>query len=264
MQGAPIGDDGRPHRFGGRGVEEQPLRQAVRPPTSIRDRATSDDLFLNGACIMAETLTPTTTHELPLPAQLTRFTIPDVLRLAEAGVLRDDRRYELLNGLLIEMHAPGPNHQQLVRNLFYLFEDRMREKGIDPRHRVLQGEALYFTEATYRLPDLMVLAAPPLEDGKPRFIRPADVQLVVEVSVSTYQTDVGDKLRRYARGGIPEYWIVRVNPEDWTDRALEVRRKPIDEDYRETVTLGYGDAPFTLAGETLRPLGPFRPDDLLG
>ena len=213
---------------------------------------------------MAETLTPETTRELPPAAQLTRFTIPDVLRLAEAGVLRDDRRYELLNGLLIEMHAPGPNHQYLVNKIAFLFTRRFIEKEIDPEQLVMQEKALYFTEATYRLPDLMVLAAPPLEEGKPRFIRPPDVQLVVEVSVSTYQTDVGDKLRRYARGGIPEYWIVRVNPEDWTDRALEVRRKPIDEDYRETVTLGYGDAPFTLAGETLRPLGPFRPDDLLG
>ncbi|MGI9176011.1 MAG: Uma2 family endonuclease [Rhodothermales bacterium] len=214
---------------------------------------------------MADTLSLEKLQEpLPQSTQLTRFTVPDVTRLAEAGVLRDDRRYELINGLLHEMHAPGPNHQQLVRNLVYFFEDRLREHGIDPRHLVLQGEALYFSEATYRLPDLMVLAAPPLEDGKPRFVRPSDVQLVIEVSVSTYKGDVGDKLRRYARGGIPEYWIVRVDADDWTHRVLEVRRKPVDEDYREVLTLEYGDAAFTLESEKLRPLGPLRVDDVLG
>ena len=110
----------------------------------------------------------------------------------------------------------------------------------------------------------MVLAAPPLEDGKPRFIQPSDVQLVVEVSVSTYKVDVGDKLRRYAWGGILEYWIVRVDSDDWTNRVLEVRRKPADEDYREAMTLEYGDAAFTLEGEGLRHIGPLRVDDILG
>ena len=64
--------------------------------------------------------------------------------------------------------------------------------------------------------------------------------------------DAGDKLRRYAWGDIPEYWIVRVDSDDWTNRVLEVRRKPVDEDYREAMTLEYGDAAFTLESEGLR------------
>ena len=214
---------------------------------------------------MAETLPTVEAHEpLAQAVRLARFTVADVARMAEAGLLRDDRRYELLNGLLHAMHAPGPNHQQLVRNLVYFLEDRMREAGMDPRHRVLQGEALHFSEATYRLPDLMVLSAPPVEGGAPRLVRPHDVELVVEVSVSTYRTDVGDKLRRYARGGIPEYWVVRVDAADWTDRVLEVRRGPVDEDYAEVASLGYGDGPLTPAGPSLRRLGPLRIEDVLG
>ena len=214
---------------------------------------------------MADLLPLEKLHEpLPQSRRLARFTVSDVVRLGEAGVLRDDRRYELLNGLLHEMHAPGPNHQQLVRNLVYFLEDRLREGGIDPRHRVLQGEALYFSASTYRLPDVMVLSAPPLERGRPRLVRPADVELVVEVSLSTYKTDAGEKLRRYARGGIPEYWVVRVEAEDWTDRVLEVRRRPVDEDYAEVAVLGYGEASLVLEGASLRRLGPLRVDDILG
>ena len=214
---------------------------------------------------MAETLPTVEAHEpLAQAVRLARFTVADVARMAEAGLLRDDRRYELLNGLLHAMHAPGPNHQYLVNKIAFLFTRLLLERGIDPEQLVLQEKPLHFSEATYRLPDLMVLSAPPVEGGAPRLVRPHDVELVVEVSVSTYRTDVGDKLRRYARGGIPEYWVVRVDAADWTDRVLEVRRGPVDEDYAEVASLGYGDGPLTPAGPSLRRLGPLRVEDVLG
>ena len=214
---------------------------------------------------MAETLPLESLHEpLRQVGHLARFTVSDVVRLGEAGVLRDDRRYELLNGLLHEMHAPGPNHQYLVNKITFLFTRLFIERGIDPEQLVMQEKPLYFSASTYRLPDVMVLSAPPLERGRPRLVRPADVELVVEVSLSTYKTDAGEKLRRYARGGIPEYWVVRVEAEDWTDRVLEVRRRPVDEDYAEVAVLGYGEASLVLEGASLRRLGPLRVDDILG
>ncbi len=45
-----------------------------------------------------------------------------------------------------------------------------------------------------------------------------DVALIVEVSDTTYAKDVGIKLRRYERCGVPTYWIVDLNR-----RRVEVR-----------------------------------------
>lgn len=67
-------------------------------------------VFEKGLSNMADMLSRERPHEPPQQsAHLTRFTVVDVMRMAGAGVLRDDRRYELINGLIYEIHAPGPN-----------------------------------------------------------------------------------------------------------------------------------------------------------
>ena len=51
---------------------------------------------------MADTLLLEKRHgPVQQSSQLARFTAPDLARLAEAKVLRDDRRYERVNGLFI-------------------------------------------------------------------------------------------------------------------------------------------------------------------
>ena len=50
----------------------------------------------------------------------------------------------------------------------------------------------------------------------------ADTVLVLEVSNSTLEFDLSDKLRQYGSQGIPEYWVV-----DIPNRLLHVFREPI-------------------------------------
>ena len=76
------------------------------------------------------------------------------------------------------------------------------------------------------LPDI-VLTREPRGDGP---IPLASVALVVEVSSSTLQRDLGDKVAIYSRAEVPEYWIVDVNRrmiyQMWspTDAAYAKRR----------------------------------------
>ena len=102
-------------------------------------------VFEKGLSNMADMLSLERPHEPPQQsAHLTRFTVADVMRLAGAGVLRDDRRYELINGLIYEIHVPGPNHQYLVNKIAFLFTRLFIERGVDPEQLVMQEKPLYF------------------------------------------------------------------------------------------------------------------------
>ena len=68
----------------------------------------------------------------------------------------------------------------------------------------------------------------------------SEIPMVAEVAGTTLAEDRGLKQERYARAGIPIYWIVNL-----VDRLLEVRRRPITSDaapygwtYQATTVLG--------------------------
>ncbi|MBK8492706.1 MAG: Uma2 family endonuclease [Saprospirales bacterium] len=65
---------------------------------------------------------------------------------------------------------------------------------------------------------------------------PEDILLMVEVSLETLAKDRTLKLEKYARSGIPEYWI--VIPEEG---IVEVYRRPKEGAYQEKNTYGKGD-----------------------
>ena len=60
--------------------------------------------------------------------------------------------------------------------------------------------------------------------------------LVVEASNTTLHADMTIKQRMYARGGIPEYWVV-----DIPNRLLHVFRNPTPDGYAEVSVLTTDD-----------------------
>ena len=50
---------------------------------------------------------------------------------------------------------------------------------------------------------------------------PQEVTLVIEVAEYSLQRDRTDKLKAYAQGGIPVYWIINL-----VDRQIEVYMRP--------------------------------------
>jgi Uma2 family endonuclease len=65
-----------------------------------------------------------------------------------------------------------------------------------------------------------------------------DTLLIIEVSDSTLQDDLRQKMTLYARHGIREYWVV-----DLVNHRLHVFRNPIAGDYAQALTV---DQPGTM------------------
>jgi Uma2 family endonuclease len=134
-----------------------------------------------------------------------RFTVNEYLQMAQAGILSRRPRVELLDGEIVEMTPGNAPHGSSISNL-----NRLLINGVGPRAVIWPQSTILLSSVSAPEPDLTVL--------RPRSYREAlpmseDVLLVVEVSDSSLRRDRELKLPLYARGRIPEYWIVDVNAE---------------------------------------------------
>jgi Uma2 family endonuclease len=169
------------------------------------------------------------------------WTVDEYHRMAEAGVLREDDRVELIEGEIVEMSPIGSDHARCVNRLNALL--------VPPA----QGRAIVSVQNPVRLsprsepqPDLSLLRW--REDFYPEGPTPADVLLVIEVAASSLLFDQRIKVPLYARAGIPEVWVI-----DLDAGLVEVHTAPSGGEYRGLRTAGEGDAlePPGLAGMTL-------------
>ena len=164
-----------------------------------------------------------------------RLTLADYL----AYEAPTEKRYELVNGELIEMPAESDINQRIAMFLLIYFS----QQGI-PHYclRVGLEIAVSGTFATVRLSDLAVLSeeATLALEGASRSIITYDMpppQLVVEVvSPGQANRDYRHKRSEYAARGIQEYWIVDPSEQQitvlvWTDGLYEAQT------FRETQLL---------------------------
>ncbi len=126
-----------------------------------------------------------------------------------------DARYELVDGVLVEMGAESPLNPAIASILLIAFF----QLGI-PAHRLAIGHqiAVSSTKATARQPDLVVHTeesfAAIMEGGKIlRYGMPAPMLVVEIVSNSgtdkkSRDRDYREKFAEYAERSLPEYWIV--------------------------------------------------------
>jgi Uma2 family endonuclease len=166
--------------------------------------------------------------------------------MAEAGLLGDPRRVELIDGEIFDMAAIGSPHAEVTNRLARLFTRALRdEAGLVNVQSPLRLDAYNEPE-----PDLMILRP---RAGGYRASHPnaADVLLLVEVSETSLAYDRGVKLALYARFGVPEVWIV-----DLPGSAVEVYREPKEGAYasRERLTDGLL-APAVVPGVTVDVAG---------
>ena len=145
----------------------------------------------------------------PRPA-LHRLTYDDVVRMYEAGILADEARVEVLEGLLIDLTPPGPTHDGTVEWLTERFVDSRR-----PEHRVRVQSMLRLASGDFVLPDLMVV-----DEAFGRDRHPTTAPLVIEVA-QTSQAHDRKKAAHYAAAVVEEYWIV-----DIVARVVTVHRDP--------------------------------------
>jgi len=150
--------------------------------------------------------------------------------MAEIGIFDDQPRVELIDGEILVRSPISPYHNSHVSKVSEFF------------HRVLLDRIIVWTQSSIRLdsysepePDIALLRKQEDFYNKSH-PSPSDVHLLIEVAVKTITKDRTLKLEKYARSGIPEYWI--VIPEE---ECVEVYRRPKGGEYQEKNTYAKAD-----------------------
>lgn len=142
--------------------------------------------------------------------------------MVEVGVLREEDRVELVDGVLVDVSPPGPAHSEIVAWLTRHFVGAVGQREV-------RVQDLLLVEGGFLMPDLMVI------DTLPRGRQPSTAALVIEVAVTTQRYDAA-KSQRYAGAAVSEYWIV-----DGPKRGVDVHRRPSPNGYSEIKRYGDGE-----------------------
>ena len=171
----------------------------------------------------------------PAESYKARFTTAEFMHMCEVGAF-EDVKVELVDGEIERLNLPQNVHARLqalvMAELWRVVGrdaiDRVRgEIGVDlGNNTVLGADATLFSRAI----------------TKPGWLHPEDVQLLVEISVSTLGRDLGMKLPRYAGAGIQHYWVV-----DAKRSLVHLHADPINGDYATVSTARFGE-PLTVPG----------------
>jgi Uma2 family endonuclease len=144
-----------------------------------------------------------------------RLTVADYHRLAEAGILGEDERVELLEGQLVDMSPIGPRHALAVDALNELLVPAVAGQAM-----VRIQNPITLDSGSEPQPDVTVVRRP--WSGHPgTHPGPGDVLLLIEVADTSLELDLGAKREIYARAGIKEFWIV-----DLTTDTILIHRDP--------------------------------------
>lgn len=142
-----------------------------------------------------------------------RFTIPEYHRLADAGILTDDDRVELLEGFISPKMVHSPIHDATVSSIEYLIRPLLLQGWI---LRIQSAVSLTTSEPE---PDVVIALGPPARYAE-RHPTGMDIAMVIEIAETSLLRD-RRKAVIYASGEVPIYWIVNLS-----GRSLEVFDMP--------------------------------------
>ena len=136
----------------------------------------------------------------PWRPERVKFTIDDIELLSGMGIV--PQKSELVDGEIYAMAADGNFHSVTITDLY----DELRPAW--PKPKFIRNQSTHrFPSGWAPMPDLLLTETRPVGGAK---VDPPPV-LVIEVSDTTLAHDVGDKRLRYAREGVPEYWVADLN-----------------------------------------------------
>jgi Uma2 family endonuclease len=136
------------------------------------------------------------------------FTVDDISNMIHAGIVREDEKFELIEGDIVMM---SPKH---------IAHDRIKNALNMALARAAPAGMFVAIEATLQLarnilvePDITVLASSVYNADPKTFAQPRakDVLLLIEVADSSIRYDRRIKARLYARHEIREFWVIDAN-----------------------------------------------------
>ena len=133
-----------------------------------------------------------------------RLRVEDFLLLNDHGAFADYSKTELVEGEIYFMNVQQSRHARIKTQLAFELTIRLRALGSD--FQPIVEASTRISDDTLPEPDIVVTSY------KGPHVVPLDtVALLIEVSDSTLDTDLGRKADLYAAAGVPEYWVVDVN-----------------------------------------------------
>jgi Uma2 family endonuclease len=136
------------------------------------------------------------------------FTVDDISRMMDAGVISEDEKFELIEGEIVMMASKGIAHERIKSALTIAVARAL------PDDLTLGVEAtLRLTDRTMLEPDLAVFPKTLFKKSVSGFAQldPGEALLVIEVAVSSLAYDKGLKARLYARHEVREFWVIDAN-----------------------------------------------------
>ena len=129
------------------------------------------------------------------------FTVRDVRRMIDAGVLGDDEKFELIEGEIVPVSPSHDPHERIKTALIMAISRWL------PRDMWFGTESsIYLAEKTFVEPDLCIFR----EGLKSHDVKGPDLLLAIEVADSSLTFDRGTKALLYASHGVRELWVIDV------------------------------------------------------
>jgi Uma2 family endonuclease len=170
-----------------------------------------------------------------------RLSVEKYHEMIRQGILTENDRLELLDGILVRKMTINPPHRLVTQ----LLDEVLRRVLPEGWHVQTQSPVTLATSEPE--PDGMVVRGG-LRDYRDRHPLPSEVALVIEVADATLATDRTFKMALYAQAGIAVYWVVNL-----IDRQIEVYTEPTGAVERPTyaVPRAFGpldEVPVVIAG----------------
>ena len=176
------------------------LKVRVQVPGLLSANANADT-FISTVDIDFDPEEPAVAYDVARKKGQGDYTLEDYYRLP------DDRRVELIDGVIYDMGAPTFNHQTIGGKMYILINDSIRTKGgkcipvLSPVDVCLDCD-----DKTMVQPDLIIICD---KDKIRRWGIMGAPEFVLEVlSDSTRSKDCSKKLDKYTDAGVKEYWII--------------------------------------------------------
>jgi len=151
------------------------------------------------------------------------WTVGDLRRLEQAGILGHEERVELIAGEIVTMAPKGIRHEVVRNELIVNWARRLPKDVKFAEEPPLTLDGHYEPE-----PDIILFPA----TLKVHQVRGDSVLLVVEIADSSLEWDLDTKARTYAAFGVREYWVINANTLETT-----VHLEPAQDGYSRVRTL---------------------------
>jgi hypothetical protein len=152
---------------------------------------------------------------MPVEINKRRFDVDDYHRMAQAGILSENDRVELIDGEIVAKTPIGPRHNAAV------------DRAIRSLVTAVGDQAIVRVQGSVRLdrfrepqPDIVLLRPQP-DFYASRLPGPSDILLIIEIAESSLDYDREVKAGIYAQSGVQEYWLV-----DLDDRSVSCCTEP--------------------------------------